>query len=187
MGRRKRYACLFAVLVTATEACGGSGVAGAPIEEPASSGSGAISGALDKRAFDTIGSAWLIGKPDDAAQTRVVHLFDRPVKCSEISAAGWDETVADATQVLEIKLIGAAPGKYAIASNGRPGQGQADVNYTLTSQTGTPSEVGARLGSVELATLTDGKSASGTFELTFPGGNVSGDFQAEYCAAGREP
>ena len=61
------------------------------------------------------------------------------------------------------------------------------MNYTLTSTTGTPSEVSASSGSVTLAHISDGKSADGSFDLSFDQGTVSGTFQAAYCAMGHEP
>ena len=145
------------------------------------------SGAIDGRAFDRVASAWLIGRPDDPARTRVLHLFDQPVKCGEISHTGWDESITDGTQVLELKLIGSTPGDYSVAVDGRPGMGQTDANYTLSSQQGTPSEVSATAGQVTLSSLQDGVSAQGSFELNFPGGGVSGEFDAVYCPGGREP
>lgn len=150
-------------------------------------GTGSVTGAIDGRSFDTVAASWLIGAPDDPARTTVIYVFDQPVACGEITQAAWDETVTDSTQALEMKLIGTAPGAYPIAADGRPSGGESDVNYTVTSTSGTPSEVSATAGSVTVDALTDGTSAGGQFDLTFPGGTVTGAFSAAFCADGREP
>ena len=134
-----------------------------------------------------VADAWWLGQPDDPARTRVIDVFDQPVRCAEISAPGWDKTVADASQVLEIKLVGTQPGRYALAANGRPATGEADVNYTLTSTSGTPSEVPAKSGFVKLDSITNRGAADGSFDLTFADGNVAGSFHAVYCPGGSEP
>ena len=81
---------------------------------------GSAMGSLDGRAF-RVASAWLIGAPDDPKQTRVIYVFDRAVKCGEITKPGWDETVADGTKSLEMKLIGTKPANTTFrAMAGRP-------------------------------------------------------------------
>jgi hypothetical protein len=90
--------------------------------------------------FDTVSNSWLIGMPDDPQRTRVIYVLDKPVACAEIVMAGWDKTVTDATQAIEIKLIGTMAGTYPVATSGQPATGQADVNYSLTSRTATPME-----------------------------------------------
>jgi hypothetical protein len=148
-------------------------------------GSGTATGMIGGRTFDAVADARWIGAPDDPKQTRVIYVFDKQVSCSALSAAGWDEMVTDKTQALEMKLIGTTPGMYAVSS--RPATGEADVNYTLTSTSGTPSEVSATAGSVTVDQFLAGEAADGSFDLTIPGGAVSGAFHASYCATGREP
>jgi len=150
-------------------------------------GSGSVAGTLDGRSFDSVAAAYLIGSPDDPKRTSVVYVFDAPIACSELSSPGWDESVANATQSLEMKLIGKSPATYPIPADGTPATGESDVNYTVTSTSGTPSEVSALSGSVTLDGVEDGTSASGSFALTFPGGDVSGSFDAVWCADGHEP
>jgi hypothetical protein len=148
-------------------------------------GSGTAAGTIGARSFETVADARWIGAPDDPKQTRVIYVFDKQVSCSALSAAGWDEVVTDQTQALEMKLIGTAPGTYPV--NTRPATGEADVNYTVTSTSGTPSEVSATGGSVVVEQFLADEAADGTFDLTIPGGTVSGTFHATYCATGREP
>src|SRR6185436_10654582 len=98
-------------------ACASATSGDAPNDAETSAGS--IMGSLDGRAFDRVAAAWLIGAPDDPKQTRVVYVFDREIVCDEITKPGWDETVANSTQSLEMKLIGTKPGTYGVAKNGR--------------------------------------------------------------------
>jgi hypothetical protein len=163
--------------------CGSSGPAGAT--EPA--GAGTISGSVDGRSFADVAAAYIIGRPDDAARTTVIYVFDTAISCSEIEQAGWDETVPDQSQAIEMKLIGKSPGDYPVAGAGVPTSGEADVNYTVTSTSQTPSEVSATLGTVGLSKVDGTKSASGTFDLTIPGGSLAGSFSAAACPGGREP
>jgi len=159
---------------------GDAGHAGSP-------GSGTVQGALGSRMFDSVSNSWLIGMPDDPQRTRVIYVFDKPVACAEIAMAGWDKTVTDATQALEIKLIGTMAGTYPVVTSGQPATGQADVNYSLTSRTVTPMEDLAKGGTVRLDSITDRVSARGSFDLTFPSGSVSGTFEATFCMSGHEP
>ena len=124
-------------------------------------GSGSIAGDIDGRAFDKVAASYLIGQPDDPDRTLVIYVFDAPIACSEIADTGWDEGVADATQSLEMKLVGNTPASYPIPEDGTPATGEADVNYTLTSTSGTPSEISATSGSVTLDSYTADTSAKG--------------------------
>jgi hypothetical protein len=151
------------------------------------SGSATVHGTLGGRPFEMASSSWLIGAPDDPQQTRVIYVFDKPIACSEISMAGWDTTITDATQALEIKLIGTKAGKYPVATSAQPATGEANVNYTLSTTTGTPAETVSKSGIVTLDAIKDGTSASGSFDLTFPNGSATGTFDAAYCPAGHEP
>jgi hypothetical protein len=150
-------------------------------------GNATVHGTLGGRPFEMASSSWLIGAPDDPQQTRVIYVFDKPVTCSEISMAGWDTAITDATQALEIKLIGTKPGKYPVATSAQPATGEASVNYTLSAMTGTPAETVSKSGSVTLDAITDGTSANGSFDLSFPNGSVTGTFDAAYCPNGHEP
>lgn len=140
---------------------------------------------IGARSFEIVADARWIGAPDDPKQTRVLYVFDKEVSCAALSAAGWDEVVTDQTQALEMKLIGTAAGAYPVSP--RPATGEADVNYTVTSTSGTPSEVSATAGNVTVEQFFTDEAADGAFDLTIPGGSVSGTFHATYCATGREP
>jgi len=148
-------------------------------------GNGTAAGTIGARSFESVADARWIGAPDDPAQTRVIYVFDKQVSCSVLSAAGWDEVVTDQTQALEMKLIGTEAGVYPVSS--RPATGEADVNYTVTSTSATPSEISATGGGVTVDQFLADEAADGAFDLIIPGGTVSGTFHATYCATGREP
>jgi hypothetical protein len=152
-----------------------------------STGSGTAAGTISGHSYDSVGDSRWVGAPDDAAHTRVIYVFDKPVSCDTISAAGWDQAVTDGTQSLEMKLLGTTAAAYPIPASGHPATGEATVNYTITSTKGTPTELAATAGTVTVDELVNGKWANGSFDLTIPGGAVSGTFHATYCATGREP
>ena len=146
----------------------------------------AIAGTAHGKAFTTAASAWLIGKPDTLTDT-VVYLFSEKVDCDQITTAGWDGTLADGTQMLEIKMIGSDLAVYPVVATATPAPGEASVNTTLVSA-GQPTEGAAKSGTVTLAAFAAGASAAGSFDLKFAGGEaLSGTFAVTYCAAGREP
>jgi len=146
-----------------------------------------IMGSADGTPFTNATTVLWIGAPDSAAST-VVYVFSAPIKCSEISKVGWDTRVADKTQALELKMIGTtAPATFTVVMSPTPAPGQASVNYTLTSQTGTPGEVISSGGTVTLSALKASTSATGSFDLQFGANALKGAFMATYCATGVEP
>lgn len=136
----------------------------------APAGGGTASGSFDGRAFDQVGAAWRIGQPDDPDQTMVIYVFDGDITCAKIGAPGWERTVADATQAVEMKLVGHEAGQYPSAPSAIPGVGEANANYTLTSTTSTPAETTATGGEVVVDAAAD-EGAKGRFDLTFPSGD----------------
>ncbi|MCB9778913.1 MAG: hypothetical protein H6742_10150 [Alphaproteobacteria bacterium] len=169
-------------LLLLTLGCAGDGAA-----DTASPGSGSISGSYDGRPFDTVGATWRIGEPDDPDQTMVVYVFDNPIPCADIAEPGWDTAITDQTQAVEIKLVGLEAGTYPLTAGRTPGPGEADVNYTLSSTTGTPAEISADSGAI-VVDSTDGDGAVGSFELVFATGDtLTGTFDATPCPTGSEP
>lgn len=150
---------------------------------PANSVSGSVAGAT----FNTVVSSWMLGAPDDPANTTVVYLFSKKVDCSELSPPGWDTRITNGTQFLEVKMMGTAPATYTVTTSLTPAPGEASVNYTLSSRTGTPVETGGTSGKVVLKTLNVSSSGTGTFDLKFGKESISGTFDAPYCPTGNEP
>jgi hypothetical protein len=149
-------------------------------------GSGTIMGSPDGTAFDTVGTSLWIGSPDSDATT-VVYLFSGPVGCGELCSPAWDQRILNDTQVLEMKLFGTGPGTFTAVTTLTPAPGEASVNFTRSSTSGTPMEVFGSGGSVTLSTLQANTAASGTFSLMFGAQAVSGTFNAMYCPGGHEP
>ncbi len=145
-----------------------------------------IAGSVGGMTFDTAASAYRIGSSDDPATT-VVYLFSKEVKCAELATPGWDKRINDHTQVLEMKEIGLTQSRYAVTTSPTPGPGEAAVNYTLSSRTGTPVETQASTGSVTLIRVALGTGATGLFDLKFGGSALTGTFDAAFCLEGHEP
>lgn len=148
---------------------------------------GTISGKAGGKSVDAVAAAYFIGQSDDPTHTIVVYLFDTQVSCADLGAPGWDQTIPDATGALEMKLIGTAPGKYAVAKGVTPAQGQASVNFTVSATTSTPVESSSDGGAVQLDTLDPEKLAQGSFDLQFTAGTLKGTFAATWCPEGHEP
>lgn len=150
-------------------------------------GEGTIAGAIDGRAFRAVRSAWMLGRPDDPSSTLVIYLFDRSVSCGDLSGAGWDATMASDVQALKLKLKGRTIGDYPTAADGALSTSKSLSRYTITARKGALSEASAEAGEVKLTALTAGSSASGSFDLGFSTGRVTGTFVAGFCAEAREP
>ncbi len=153
---------------------------------PGMPGSGAVSGAIGGASYGAVASAFWAGAPDDPATT-VIYVFSAPVACSELASPGWDTRIADATKVLEMKAFGTTPNVYSVVTTLTPAPGEASVNYTLSSRSGTPKEDGSTKGTVTLTKLTPSISAEGSFSLTFVSGTVMGTFDAVFCPGAHEP
>ena len=157
-----------------------------PSGPDASDGSGTADGAVQGTPYTSVASARFIGSPDSAATT-VVYVFSQPVACQELCGPGWDERIADQTQSLELKMFGTSPGTFTAVRSVTPAPGEASVNYTLTSTTGTPMEVSASSGQVVLDTVNVARSARGSFDLKFGADTLQGTFDAAHCPGGHEP
>jgi hypothetical protein len=170
-----------------TDAVGGSDVsADADSGGGDAGGSNTITGTADGTPFTTVATSLWIGAPDDPATT-VVYVFSKPVKCSDISSPGWDTRITNATQFLEMKMFGTKVATYKVTTSKTPAAGDASVNYTLSTTTGTPAETVGNSGTVTLATITAKTNVTGNFALKFGTHDVSGTYDATFCAAGTEP
>ncbi|MDB4993558.1 MAG: hypothetical protein JWM74_990 [Myxococcaceae bacterium] len=153
---------------------------------PDGGGAGTVSGSVDGTPFTTVTTSYLIGAPD-SAETTVVFVFSKPVKCSDLATPGWDQRIADGTQLLEMKIFGKDPGAFKAVTTVTPAPGEASVNYTLSSTAGTPKETGSSGGSVTLEALAASTSAQGRFSLQFGASKLDGTFDAVFCPGGHEP
>jgi hypothetical protein len=149
-------------------------------------GTGTVAGSVAGAPFGSVATALWAGAPDDPATT-VVYVFSKPVACSELGSPGWDARITNGTSVLEMKSFGSMPGDYKVVTTPTPAPGEASVNYTLSSTSGTPMEQGSSAGKVTLTSLTPASTAKGAFMLTFGTSTLSGSFDAVYCPGGHEP
>jgi hypothetical protein len=149
-------------------------------------GTGTLVGSPDGNPFGGVASSLWISSPDDPATT-VVFLFSAPVGCGALCAAGWDQRIADGTRVLELKMFGLNGGSFGVVTSPTPAPGESAVNYTLSSTTTTPVEVGASSGTVTLGAIEVASRATGSFSVTFAAGAITGDYDAHYCPGGHEP
>jgi hypothetical protein len=145
-----------------------------------------VSGSVKSMPFSVAATSLWLGNPDDPASV-VVYVFSKPVTCSDITSMGWDTRITDATQALEMKLIGTTPATYPVATGPNVGQGEASVNYTLTSTSHTPMEQISSGGSVVLSTVVPMSHVTGSFSLNFATESLTGTFNATYCPGGSEP
>lgn len=173
---------------------GGSGASGTGGTGGGVAGAGGIAGSsvngmVNGRTFGTATTALWIGMPDaNTPPVTVIYLFDMPVQCSAITTAGWDTTLGNTNQDLEMKAAGTTPGTYTV-QGGNPtalAAGEAVVNYSVLMA--APAEQIASAGStITLTAFNAGRNATGSFNITFTNGSLQGAFDATWCANGREP
>jgi hypothetical protein len=153
---------------------------------PDGGGSGTIAGAVDGAPFVTVATAF-VGSTPDSAQTTVVFILSKAVSCAELATPGWDRRITDGTQLLELKIFGRNPGTFTAVTTVTPAPGEASVNYTLSSTSAVPKEVGASGGTVTLGNIGADGSATGSFALKFGASSLDGMFNAINCPGGHEP
>jgi hypothetical protein len=144
---------------------------------------------VNGRTFTTAMTALWIGMPDaNTPPVTVIYLFEMPVACSAITTAGWDTTLGNTNQDIELKAAGTTPGTYTVRG-GNPAAlaaGEAVVNHSVLMA--TPVEQIASAGStITLTALNAGTNATGSFNLMFTNGTLTGTFNATWCPNGREP
>lgn len=170
---------------------GASAASDAPASSPdAPPGSNSITGMVGSATFTNAMSAYWIGSPDSPSTDTVIYIFDRPVGCDQIVNAGWDTGLGTGTQILELKMVGKAPGTYpeTTAATHVPAHGESASSYTVAAAGAM--DMIASGGSVTLASLgtpAAGSFAVGTFHVTFASGALDGTYTGSFCLKGREP
>jgi hypothetical protein len=147
---------------------------------------GTIAGSAGGAPFTRIASAFVIENPESEVTT-VVYLFSNPVRCLDLSFSGWDRTITNGTLVLELKLMGKAPGSFLAVSTPTLSMREAAAQWMRASADPPPIEVRSTGGWVTLDTLVPRGPTTGTFSLAFGTGQVTGGFKAAFCAGGHEP
>jgi hypothetical protein len=166
----------------ASGSAGKAGAAGTTGDASATpGGSGTVSGTVNGVSFSKILTAWWIGKPSAGGAPTQIYVSDVALKCSDITAAGWDHLLGTG-QLIELDLADSAPKKYVIGTD-------LDASYVKD-----PYNPSATAGSVTITKTNAGKNIVGSYDLTFAssagdagGDQVTGTFDAAYCADGVEP
>jgi hypothetical protein len=169
-----------------TDSGSGGNDSGGGTDGGSGNGSGTVSGSGNGTPFPTVASALWFGKPDSAATT-VVYVFSKHVDCSQLTAPAWDSRITNGTLFIEMKEFGLTPKVYTVTGSATPAPGEASVNHTVSSTSGTPVEGAATGGTVTLTALNAGTNTTGSFALQFGANNLTGTFDAAWCANGVEP
>ena len=151
----------------------------APAEEQ---GPGTIAGAAGGTPFTHVAAAFVIDGPESDATT-VVYLFSNPVRCLDLSFSAWDRAVSNGTLVLELKLLGTAPGTFLVVTGSTLSVREAAVEWMRTSVDPPPVEVRSKGGFVRLETLSTSGPATGAFSLDFGASRLTGTFMAALARA----
>jgi len=147
---------------------------------------GTIAGAAGGTPFTRVAAAFVIESPD-ADATTVVYLFSNPVRCLDLSFSGWDRTVENGTLVLELRLLGKAPGSFLAVTDPTFSAHEAAAEWMRTSADPPPVDVRSKGGWITLDSLSPRGPATGTFSLDFGASQLAGSFKAAFCAGGHEP
>jgi hypothetical protein len=144
-----------------------------------------LTGSPDGAAFANA-AAFVIETPDDESTT-VIYVFSRPVRCIDLSFAGWDMHLPGGTTFLELKVSGHVPGTVWAVQAERPAAGQVVVTYARPFVGGDSREVRASGGTVTLAAIAARGPASLNLSLAFGGHALTGGLAALFCPGGHEP
>jgi hypothetical protein len=145
-----------------------------------------IAGAVGGSAFTQVASAFLIDSPDSDAAT-VIYLLSRPARCIDLSFTGWDRALTRGTSVLEIELLGKAPGSFLAVTSPTLAPFEAAVEFERPSSDGFGTESRSTGGWVTLERLPPRGAATGRFNLDFGGDHLAGTFNASFCPGGHQP
>jgi hypothetical protein len=149
-------------------------------------GENSIAGSAGGTPFSQIAAAFVIENPESDLAT-VIYLLSKPVRCIDLSFAGWDRTITGGTLVLELKLLGKSPGTYLAVPSPTlfPGEGAAE--WMRTSSDPPPIEVRSQGGEITVDSLDPRGSTTGSFTLEFGKDRLKGNFNAAFCTNGHEP
>jgi hypothetical protein len=154
------------------------------LAEDATDEQNTIAGSPGGLSFPQVAAAFVIESPDSDATT-VIYLLSKPVRCLDLSFAGWDRTIAKGTSILELKVLGKAPGSFLVVTT-TPSKREGSADWTRTAEP-QPVEVHSTGGWIILDTLLPRGPATGSFSLEFERDQLAGKFNATFCAGGHEP
>jgi hypothetical protein len=157
----------------------------APLADAPSVEGSTVEGSVAGREFGAVASALLIESPECSRAT-VVYLFSKPVRCLDLSFAGWDQAMDPAAAVLELHVEGRTAGSYLVVDAPSPTAGEAVVRSVSAPKRGTAGEASATGGWITMEKVAP-SGATGTFAVTFGARQVKGRFEAAFCPSGHEP
>jgi hypothetical protein len=155
-------------------------------EEMAIDAASTIAGSVGGAPFTDIAASFVIESPDSDTTT-VIYLFSKPVRCVDLSFAGWDRGLGAGGSVLELKVSGKAPGSYLSVTTPTLSAREAVAEWMRTSTKGIANEVRSSGGWITVDSLSPLGQATGTFALEFGAGQLKGSFRAAFCPGGHEP
>ena len=158
----------------------------ARIDDGGRSGESSIAGAVGWVGFAEVGAAFVIESPD-SDETTVIYVLSKAVRCVDLSFSRWLDAVESGTTVLELKVFGRAPGSFAVVPTPTPSPRQATAAFTRSSAKGPSNEARSTGGWITLESLPNHDSATGSFDLKFAAGRLTGKFNAAFCPNGHEP
>jgi hypothetical protein len=158
----------------------------AQVDSGGPQGRSTIAGSAGGVAFGDVEAAFMIESPDSDATT-VVYLFSKPVRCVDLSFSGWDHTIPTGTMVLQLKVFGNAPGNFLSVTTTPLAAREAVAECMRTSPDGAQNDVISGGGWITLDSLSIRGAATGSFTLEFGAGELTGTFNAAFCADGHEP
>jgi hypothetical protein len=160
-------------------AAGGAGGAGNADAGSDASVGNTISGSVVGEPFTSAANALWIGKVDaTGSRPVIVFLFREPVSCAQVTQAGWDTVLLDASaaqQILELAVDSTAPGTYAVGKT---------ASWDYRSPGHNPKGSG---GTITVLSALPAQSISGSFAVANGGDALVGTFDATWCEAGVEP
>ncbi len=149
-------------------------------------GKSSIAGTVGGTGFAEVGTAFMIESPDSDAST-VIYLLSKAVSCIDLSFSGWIDALESGTTVLELEVFCKVPGSFLVVTTPTPSWHQATASLSRTSANGASSEARSTGGWINLDSLSYRGVATGSFDLTFAKGRLTGEFEAAFCQNGHEP
>jgi hypothetical protein len=138
-------------------------------------GSSSLMGRSAVAWYGTIGSETSQGLPRDVRGLQI-FISSKALNCESFTLAN--------SVMFDLAVFGSAvaPGAYTIiaTAGNTPAAGQANANYNAIDRScNYPVSAGSVRGSLTLTEV--GDRVTGSVDVTFQGGSVDGEFDAEFC------
>jgi hypothetical protein len=161
-------------------------LAHARLDDGGAPGANKIAGSAGGTTFTAVEAAFVIESPESEATT-VIYLLSKPVRCVDLSFSEWDRAIPDGTMVLELKIFGKAPGAFLTVTTTPHSPRESTAEWMRTSPKGAEKVIPSDGGWITIDSLSPHGPATGTFALDFGASQLTGTFEAAFCAGGHEP